>query len=198
MNRKISIIDRTLLTTKYIKLVFRRVRFNEKNAKPFEINADVIILPLGGLILPYFKDSKGKWKIVLVSQYRPAVKKTTIEAPGGRLDSEPVGIALSRELEEETGIKVKPQSIKIVVKEYSNTSIINTYILGGIVRINQSMVKNKKNAGKESENERTRVEIFDLIEILKKRESSLIIFDLLTSRLIDEIAKITGLLIKKY
>lgn len=198
MHGKILIRDKTVLATKYIKHVFRHVKFNNKKSEPFEMNTNVIILPLGGLILPYFKDSEGKWKIVLVRQYRPAVKKQTIEAPGGKLDSEPAKTALSRELKEETGIKVGPKTIKIVIREYSNTSIININIIGGIVRINQCMVKDKKNAGNKSENEWTQVKIFDLIEILKKRDNGSIMLDLLTSRLIDEVAKEIGLLIKNY
>ncbi len=198
MSSKISVTDRTIIETKYVKHVLRRVKFNEKTIKPFEMNTNVIILPLGGLILPYFKDSKDRWKIVLVSQYRPAVKKRTIEAPGGMLDSEPVKIALSRELKEETGIKVRPQSIKIVIREYFNTSIIDVYIFGGIIKIKQHTVKDKNNTGKKSENEWTQAKIFDLIEILKKRECGLIMLDLMTSRLIDEVAKAVGLLIKKY
>ena len=161
-------------------------------------NHTIIILPEGGLVLPYFKDSRGKWKIVLVSQYRPAVLKRTIEAPGGRLDSQPPKVALSRELEEEAGIKVKPRFIKIVVNEYTHPSILSSLNIGGIVEIDRRMVKNKKKAGKKCENEWTQVEVFDLIDLIKNREAKLIILDLMTSRLLDEVAKAVGLLAKKY
>lgn len=202
-NRRIifcSISDKTISKTKYVNHVFRSVTGLNKNGaatKPIKISVEVIILKGGGLVLPYFKNSDGKWKIVLVSQYRPAVKKRTIEAPGGRLDSEPAKTALSRELLEETGIKVRPKSIEIVVNEYTHPSILSSCNIGGIVKINQSMVKNKSEAGKKWENEWTQVEVFDLVEIIKKRKANLVMLDLMTSRLIDEIAKATELLIKK-
>lgn len=195
------ITDESVSKTKYVNHVFRRVTgFRKKGAttEPIEINTEVIILPGGGLVLPYFKNNNGKWKIVLVSQFRPAVKTKTLEAPGGRLDSESPAIALSRELAEETGIKVKPQSITIVVNEYTHPSILNTQNIGGIVKIKSGMVKNKKMAGNDHENEWTQVEVFNLIEILKKRDGGLIMLDLMTSRLLDEVAKTVGLLVKKY
>lgn len=198
---KFIVRDKSVSKTKYVNHVLRRVTgLKRKNAatEPIKTNTEVIILSGGGLILPYFNNSRGEWKIVLVSQYRPAVLKKTLEAAGGRLDNQPPKIALSRELLEETGIKVKPQSIKITVNEYTHPSILSTCFIGGIVRINRRMVKNKKKAGNEFENERTQVEVFDLIEILKNRDNGLIMLDLMTSRLIDEVAKAVGLLIKKY
>lgn len=193
--------DKIISKTKYVNHVFRRVTgFKKKSAatEPIETNTEVIILSGGGLILPYFSSSRGRWKIVLVSQYRPAVLKKTLEAAGGLLDHQSVKTALIRELLEETGIKVNPQSIKITVNEYTHPSILSTRFIGGIVRINQNMVKNKKKAGNEFENERTQVEIFDLVELIKKRETNLITLDLMTSRLLDEVAKTVGLLVKKY
>lgn len=196
-----SIMDRAVSKTKYVNHVFRRVTgFNKNGAttEPIEINVEVIILPGGGLILPYFKNSRGRWSVVLVSQYRPAVKSTTLEAPGGILDSKFPKVALARELLEETGIRVSWQSIKIVVIEYTHPSILSNYNIGGIVRVDPKMVLNKKMAGKRCENERTQVEVFDLIELIKNREMSMMTFDLMTSRLIDEVAKTVGLLVKKY
>ena len=197
MDREIaiySIKDRSVSKTEHINHVFRKVTVFKNS---IEKNTEVIILSGGGLVLPYFK-SRDKWKIVLVSQFRPAVLKRTLEAPGGRLDSEPPAIALSRELLEETGIKVRPQSIAIVVSEYTHPSILSTQNIGGIVKVKENMVKNKKKAGKKSENEWTQVEVFDLVEILRKRDYGRIMIDLMTSRLIDEVAKAVGLLVKKY
>lgn len=196
------IVDRSVSKTKYVNHVFRRVRVTGLKrgsaVEPFEINVEVIVLTGGAMVMPYFKDSTGSWNIVLVSQYRPAVKGQTKEAAGGRLDGEPYAIAMSRELEEETGIKVKPQSIRIVVNEYTHPSILSSRNIGGIIKINQYMVKNKRKAGKECENERTQVNVFDLVELIKKREVNMITLDLMTSRLLDEVAKTVGLLVKKY
>jgi len=196
-----SVKDRSLSQTKYVKHVRRRVTLftvNKAKGEIIKTNTSVVILSGGGLVLPYFKDSCGRWNIVLVSQFRPAVTAVTVEAPGGRLDSETSDVALARELFEEAGIKVKPQSITIVVNEYTHPSILSTLNIGGIVRIKPNMVKNKKIAGNSHENEWTQVEIFDLVEIMKKRDAKLIMLDLMTSRLIDEVAKATKMLIKNY
>lgn len=196
-----SIKDKVLSKTKFVNHVSRNVTGLIKNGaimKPFEMTVDVIILPDGGQVVPYFKDFKGRWKIVLVSQYRAAIKKKTIEGAGGRLGRETALAAFSRELEEEAGIKVKPSLMRIVLHEYGNPSITSGAVSGGIVEINAGAVKNKKRAGKKSENEWTQVEIFDLVDILRKRENGKIMIDLLTSRLLDEVAKAVGLLVKKY
>ncbi len=198
---KFLIQDRIISRTKYVKYVRRRVAFfqNEKaRVKTFETNTSVIMLANGGLVLPYFKNGRGRWKIVLVSQFRPAVKTVIVEAPGGMLDSEPPDSALTRELSEETGIKIKSRSVAIVASEYIHPSILSNIIVGGIVEIKANMVKNKKTAGINCENEWTRVEVFDLVEIMKKRDAHAIMLDLMTSRLIDEVAKVTKLLVKKY
>lgn len=196
-----SIRDTSITRTKYVNHVLRKTTFS-KNGNfafgPAEMSISVIILSGGGLVLPYFKNRRGKWNIVLVRQFRPAVKAVTLEAPGGRLDSQPPKMALSRELLEETGIKVMPPFIKIVVSEYTHPSILSTVNIGGIVEIKAGMVKNKKIAGNGYENEWTQVKVFDLVEVMKKRQSKLIILDLMTSRLIDEVAKTVGLLLKKY
>lgn len=200
-NINFSIEDVTFSHTRYVSHVHRKVTFlKNTNAikKPLEMKTSVIILSGGGLVLPYFKTSFGRWKIVLVGQFRPAVKAVTLEAPGGRLDSQPPRIALSRELFEETGIKIAPRSIDIVVSEYAHPSILNTKHIGGIVKIKAEMVKDKKFGGNGYENEWTEVKVFDLAQIMKKREANLVTLDLMTSRLIDEVAKTVGLLLKKY
>ena len=186
---KHHIKEKIISKTKYVEHIIRTAAGYSR---------EVIKLPLGGQVLPYFKDNRNAWRVVLVNQYRPAVLKKTIEAAGGQLDYEPAETALSRELLEETGIKVNPESIKIVINEYTHPSILNTCSTGGIVKINQRMVKNKRKAGNNHENEQTQVEIFDLIKLIKKREANLITLDLITSRLIDEVAKTVGLLVKKY
>lgn len=196
-----SVEDKTLLKTKFINIVSRNIAGSIKSGaiiEPFEMTYEVIVLPDGGQVIPYFKDSDSRWKIVLISQYRPAVQEKTFEGAGGRIDDESAKMALSRELQEETGIKVDPQIIRIVFHEYGNSSIVSASVYGGIVQISAGMVEDKKEAENQSENERTQVEVFDLIRILKNRDNEKIMMDLLTSRLLDEVAKATGLLAKKY
>lgn len=202
-----SITDKTISKTRYINHVLRKIAgfkitgFKNKGniVKPFTMAREVVIGPPGGMVLPYFKDIRGQWKIALVSQYRPAIKGKTIEAPGGIIGAHKnAQRALSRELREETGIKTRPESIKMTLDEYVLPSFFFPSISGGIVRIGSGQVKNKRNAGKKRENEWTQVEVFDLIEILKNRDNGFIILDLLTSRLLDEVAKTVGLLVKKY
>lgn len=181
--------EKIISKTKYVEHVTRTVAGYSR---------EVIKLPIGGQVLPYFKDIKGVWHVVLVSQYRIALKKKTLEAAGGRIDKgEAVQKALARELNEETGINAKPQAVTIIFNEYALTSLLNTSVFGGIIRISANMVKNKKkqNSGN---GERTQVEIFNLKDLLKKREKGTIKIDLLTSRLLDGVAKAVGLLVKKY
>lgn len=181
--------ERVVSKTKYIEHVIRTIN---------SLNREVIKLPLGGQVLPYFKDIRGVWRVVLVSQYRVSLRTKTIEGAGGIIDKgEIVQKALARELYEETEIRVEPKTIIIVLNEYALTSLLDTSVFGGIVKINASMVKNKEK--RDSGNgERTQVEIFNLKDLLKKREEKAIKIDLITSRLIDEVAKIVGLLVKKY
>ncbi len=181
--------EKIISKTKYVEHVVRTVD---------GFNREVVKLPPGGQVLPYFKDTSGKWKIVLVSQYRISLERKTIEGAGGGIDKdEYVPKALARELNEEAGIKVKSQDITMVFSEYILTSLLNATMFGGIVRINAHMVKNK-NKRNSGNGERTQVEIFDLKDLLRKREAGAIKIDLMTSRLIDEVAKATGLLIRKY
>lgn len=182
--------EKIISKTKYVEHVVRTA---------IGYSNEAIKLPRGGQVLPYFKDTGNVWHVVLVNQYRMALKKNTLEAAGGIIDeSETPREALSRELKEETGIRIKSRSIKIIFEEYPMPSLVDSRVFGGIVEIKIKMVKNKKKAGNEFENERTQVEVFDLIEILKNRDNGLVILDLMTSRLVDEVAKAVGLLVKKY
>lgn len=191
---KYSVKDKTVSKIRRMKIVLRTVSDPAR-----KITIPVIKLPTGGMVLPYFKDPiSGDWKIVMIKQFRPAIKNETFEAPGGMVDvGETPIMALCRELEEETGIKVEPQLIQIVLYEYVSPPALDYYQFGGIAEINSKMIKRKK-AGKKEEGEQTEIEIFNLADILKKRDMCAIQLDFLTSRLLDEVAKVAGLLIKKY
>ena len=181
--------EKIISKTKYVEHVVRTVD---------GFNREVIKLPPGGQVLPYFKGTFGNWKVVLVSQFRISLEVKTIEGAGGRIDKgEAVEKALARELNEEAGIRVKPKAVTIVFNEYILTSLLNASAFGGIVKINAKMVENKKK--RDSGNgEHTQVEVFDLKDLLRKREAGTIKIDLMTSRLFDEVAKAVGLLVKKY
>ncbi|MBI2446563.1 MAG: NUDIX domain-containing protein [Parcubacteria group bacterium] len=196
-----NIKDRIISKTKYLEHVIRTVvRFHKKgkSLNPVKINSSVIKLPHGGQVIPYFKDSSGNWKVVMVNQYRIPIKAETIEGAGGRIGkNEAIKKALARELNEETGIKINHKAITIIFSEYVAPSLLDASMFGGISKINANMVinKNRMISGK---NERTQVEIFDLKNLLKKREEGVIKIDLMTSRLLDELAKTVGLLVRKY
>ena len=193
--------DKIISKTKYLEHVMRTVTgFNKigKMLNPRKIDSSVIKLPHGGQVIPYFMDSLGKWRVVMVKQYRIPIKNETIEGAGGRIGkNEAIQKALARELNEETGIKLNPLAITIVFNEYVAPSLLDASMFGGISKINADMVINK-NRMVSGKNERTQVEIFDLKNLLKKREEGVIKIDLMTSRLLDEIAKTVGLLVKKY
>lgn len=181
--------EKIISKTKYVEHVVRIADGYDR---------EVIKLPAGGQIMPYFKDARGLWHIVLVSQYRISLGYKTIEGPGGRIDkSETAKKAMARELYEETGIKVMPRSIAIIFNEHILTSLLNAGIFGGIVKIKAGMVKNKENHDS-GNGEQTVVVITNLKNFLKKRREGKIKIDLITSRLVDEVAKNVGLLVEKY
>lgn len=181
--------EKIISKTKYVEHVMRMVNGYDR---------EVIKLPTGGQVMPYFKGAKGLWHIVLVSQYRISLGIRTIEGPGGRIDKgENVKKAMARELYEETGIRVMPQAIAIIFNEHILTSLLDAGIFGGIVKIKADMVKNKENHDS-GNGEQTLVEIVNLKDFLKKRREKKIKIDLMTSRLVDEVAKNVGLLVEKY
>ena len=157
----------------------------------------VVVARDGASVLPYFQ-SAGRWKIVLVEQFRIAVGKATLEAPGGVVENkENVLKTMARELEEEAGIKVDPDQIELRFREIYLPSLLNGRAWGGIVGINQERYPNLEEPIllRESENGRdsyTVRRVFFLDDILELRnDSRLDIIDLWTSRLISEVAAAT-------
>ena len=157
----------------------------------------VVVARDGASVLPYFQ-SAGRWKIVLVEQYRIAVGKATLEAPGGVVENkENVLKTMARELEEEAGIKVDPDQIELRFREIYLPSLLNGRAWGGIVEIDQESypdlevptLQRERESGRDSYTVRR---VFFLDEILELRGiSDLDILDLWTSRLISEVAVAT-------
>lgn len=172
----------------------------------------VLFVNDGCALLPYFIETDGRWKVVFVEQFRIALLEATIEVPGGIVseggygklklmeckDQEEVKDAMARELKEETGIEAARDRIKIVLNEWAWPSMTNAKLWGGIVEISNKDLPEENVCGEWNYGEYTICVVYDLIEILYNRETGRKRFDLLTSRLIDEVAKATGWLKKMY
>jgi len=151
----------------------------------------------GANVLPYFR-SAGRWKIVLVEQFRIAVGKATLEAPGGVVENgNNILETMARELEEEAGLKVHPDQIDLRFREMYLPSLLDGMAWGGIVEVDQESYPDleiptlirERSTGRTSYAVRR---VFFLDEILALREHGNVnFFDLWTSRLIAEVAAST-------
>lgn len=159
----------------------------------------VILASDGAQVLPYFKNSKGEWQVVMVEQFRIALEDQTLEAPGGEVSpGSDAKILMSEELAEEANINVNPFDIEIVFCEYIQPSMMNAKAWGGIVEIKESDLPKELLGGEWDLGEYTFLVIKPLVELLKSRDESNVVLDLWNSRLIDELAKKLGLLEKHY
>lgn len=159
------------------------------NGKKITISRGAIQNPEGAGVLPYIY-LDGNWNVVLVEQFRLAIDAVTFEAPGGIVEGD-IKKSMARELEEETGIIVNPRDIEIRFREYYLPSLINHCAWGGIVKIQLRQLPKKLESGMALENEYTLVRVVSLLEIqrLRKRFPKRALFDLWTSRLLDEVEK---------
>lgn len=163
----------------------------------------VILTPNGAQVLPYFWNGK-EWKVVMVEQFRIAVPGKTLEGPGGQVDWPDVPRCMAEEIKEETGIVVDPSRIEIVFCEYMWSSMTSARAWGGIVEISKADIPEKVLWGEFMRGEYMAVVVWPLAEILRLRDQKLTSasygdgLDLWTSRLLDEVAKKTGLLVRNY
>lgn len=160
----------------------------------------VIEGPDGAQILPYFKTDSG-WKVVMVELFRIALPGQTLEAAGGEIDENEKDprLTMARELKEETGIEVHHDDIRIVLEELTQPSIMAATAFGGIVEILESQIPSNLVHGEWDTGEYTVVVIKPLLELLRFRDSMPEArFDLWASRLLDEVAKKVGVLVKNY
>lgn len=155
------------------------------------VTRGVVEGPDGANVLPYFIED-GKCYIILVAQFRHAVESVTWEAPGGVIG--PMGIteSMAKELEEEAGIKVRPENIQVIFKEYLLPSLTSAFGWGGIVRINRADIPSERLRGVPCEGEFTLLIITPLAELIIAVQGQLIILDLWTSRLINELTRMVG------
>lgn len=160
----------------------------------------VVEAPDGAQVLPYFKTDSG-WNVVMVESFRIALPGQTLEAAGGEIDENEKDprFAMARELKEETGIEVRPDNIRIVLEEWIQPSTMTARAFGGIVEIRESQIPSNLVHGEWDTGEYTVVVIKPLLELLRFRDSMPEArFDLWASRLLDEVAKKVGFLIKNY
>src|SRR5208283_2260572 len=113
------------------KLNFKR---NQKVVLPNNrtISISVIYHPGAVLIAPFLNNNT----VVMLRQFRPALKKYIYELPAGTLDpDEPIAVCARRELREETGLKPRKLvkcAVIYPVPGYS-TEIIHIFKAWGLV-----------------------------------------------------------------
>ena len=162
----------------------------------------VVNAPDGAEVLCYFWRNN-EWHIIVVEQFRIAILKQTVEAPGGEVDttSDILSIKriMARELQEEANIHIdNPDAIEVVFSEQALPSLLSGTLWGGILEVNESQLPVDHIAGEWGEGEYTVIKTMPLVELLKKRDQMEIEIDLWLSRLLDEVAKKTGLLLRNY
>lgn len=180
-------------------LQWGHAHFVEKEARIFVngrsdsliVKRPAVEAPNGANILPYFFHDRA-WYIVLVAQFRHAVETVTWEAPGGVVDHGDVPESMATELYQEAGIKVNPANIEVVFEEYLLPSLTSAFGWGGLVEINRNDLPPGRIYGEPREGEFTHLIVKPLIEIIEMRKNREIIFDLWTSRLINEVANRVG------
>lgn len=127
-------------------------------------------------ILPYFYyPYQKKCYVVLVRQYRPAVKEISLEAPGGLLKKGAnVSREMARELFEEAGINVSPRTIRVIDTHHLASSFCDQIVHLGIVELKPKNVKEfitglSKHNGLKSEKEFTEVVVLPLERTIAKK-----------------------------
>lgn len=158
---------------------------------------DTITAPDGAQVIPYFKKN-GQWFVVMVEQFRIAVPVQTLEAPGGEVDINDIPASMAKELAEEAHLIIDPVRIEVVLCELVQPSMLNGKAYGGIVEVAEAEVPEEVLGGEHQYNEYTALVIKPLVELLRLRDSSQHNLDLWGSRLLDEVAKKVGLLVKNY
>jgi len=170
----------------------------------FTVSRGVIKAGDGANVLPYFWDNG--WKVVMVRQARVAPCVVTIEPPGGKIDyrdfededgftmpqEHVVKSSMAKELKEEVGIIVQPEKIILVFAEHYLPPLLEGVAWGGVVEINKSDLPASK-MSRHLGQEHTEIAIFGFQDLIEKKENEWRdspVFDLWTSRLLDEVGKI--------
>ena len=140
--------------------------------KHFVIYEEDLILPNGNQVRwTFLKDfiSVGviaftpEGKLLLVKQYRPALKQELVEIPAGLVDpGEDIEKAAMRELEEETGYRAKKM---IKVCEYFRSPGISSSRM--FIYIAEDLVKTNQNLDEDEFLEVLEIDVEEIDEILK-------------------------------
>jgi ADP-sugar diphosphatase len=119
-------------------------------------------------------------KLLLTEQYRVPVQETLLEVPAGMIDESGdfIGVA-AKEIEEETGIKIKNEDLKLLGSFYPSPGGCDEQLFMYLCRIKRSEEELKAIMDKihgDSEHERIRLRLVDYSPdiILKTKDSKLI------------------------
>lgn len=154
----------------------------------------------GGHVIPYFKDAQGEWQLVLVEQFRLAIPGFMYEAAGGVIEEgDNWRETMVREAEEEIGVIIKDsEQIRLMPATFFWHTFSGMKMYGGLVEIKPEDLQLDEVYLDDKGNEFTMRVIMPLRQALKMRDAHEAFSDYLTSQLLDEVAKATGLLIKNY
>jgi 8-oxo-dGTP pyrophosphatase MutT (NUDIX family) len=136
--------------------------------------------------------------VVMVEQFRIALRAVTLEAAGGEADEDDPRVSMARELEEEINLHVRSDRIKLVYTAFIQPPILTSKVFGGIVRISESDLPKELLGGEHQFGEFTVLTVRSLIPLLKSRDAGEFTFDLETSRLLDAVAEAVGLIERRY
>ncbi len=162
----------------------------------------------GVVVIPYFKREE-IWYVCLVEQYRIAIDSQTLEMVGGIANDDPNILscgsaiqaqrAMARELQEEMGIDVDYREIDIVLTEHFSNSFSQAMYIGGLIEIQEYQTPKIDGVYGEFEHgEYTVAVVRDFLSVLYEKDALPGHFDLITSRMLTELAIKTGYLTKNY
>ena len=174
--------DRNFLTEVAYTRVEAGTSSDSGEVQRYDLQRRMVVVADGAMVLPYFQQH-GVWQLVFVEQFRVAIGVSTVEAAGGVVEDETPRATMVRELSEEAGIVVVEERVVLCFNEYFLPSLLSATAWGGIVEIAADELPSQTvlRSG-------CCLRVLPLFECFeKKRRGERVVFDLWTSRLIDEV-----------